>query len=163
MKRCGILGSSPRTSLIRARLAAVRAVRAARQQLSGFLLRHERTYGAGRRAWTKAHRVWLADQSFTQPAQHETFNVLKTGGYNLEHNFGHGKQTLASVLVVLNLIAFAFHIAARLAVLAWREAVAARGATYRFFEHLRTVTVYVVFQNWDHLLRSIAAAAIRPP
>jgi len=95
--------------------------------------------------------------------ENETFNVLKTGGYNLEHNFGHGKQTLASVLVVLNLIAFAFHTAARLAVLAWREAVAARGATYRFFEHLRTVTVYVVFQNWDHLLRSIAAAAIRPP
>lgn len=95
--------------------------------------------------------------------ENETFNVLKTGGYNLEHNFGHGKTTLASVLVVLNLLAFAFHTAARLAVLAWREAVIARGATYRFFEHLRTVTVYVVFQDWDHLLRSIADAAIRPP
>jgi hypothetical protein len=95
--------------------------------------------------------------------ENETFNVLKTGGYNLEHNFGHGKKTLASVLVVLNLLAFAFHTAARLAVLAWREAVIARGATYRFFEHLRTVTVYVVFQDWDHLLRSIADAAIRPP
>lgn len=95
--------------------------------------------------------------------ENETFNVLKTGGYNLEHNFGHGKRTLASLLVVLNLLAFAFHSAARLAVLAWREAVAARGATYRFFEHLRTVTIYVVFQDWDHLLRSIAAAAIRPP
>jgi hypothetical protein len=95
--------------------------------------------------------------------ENETFNVLKTGGYNLEHNFGHGKETLASVLVVLNLLAFAFHTSARLAVLAWREAVVARGPTYRFFEHLRTVTVYVVFQDWDHLLRSIAAAAIRPP
>jgi hypothetical protein len=28
------------------------------------------------------------------------FNVLETNGYNLEHNFGHGKETLASVLVV---------------------------------------------------------------
>ena len=55
--------------LIRARLAAVRAVRAARQQLSAFLLRHERIYPAGRTAWTKAHRGWLADQSFAQPAQ----------------------------------------------------------------------------------------------
>jgi len=50
-----------------------------------------------------------------------------------------------------------------LTVLAWRQAVVARGATYRFFEHLRTITAYVVFQNWDHLLRSITAAAIRPP
>jgi hypothetical protein len=66
-------------------------------------------------------------------------------------------------LVVLNLLTFAFHTAARLAVLAWREAIVARGAAYRFFEHLRTVTAYVVFQNWDHLRRSIAAAAVRPP
>src|ERR1700692_769738 len=55
--------------LIRARLAAVRAVRAALQQLIAFLLRHERIYPAGRTAWTKAHRGWLADQSFAQPAQ----------------------------------------------------------------------------------------------
>jgi transposase len=54
--------------LIRARLAAVRAVRAARQQLSAFLLRHERTYPGNRTPWTKAHRGWLAQQSFAQPA-----------------------------------------------------------------------------------------------
>jgi hypothetical protein len=95
--------------------------------------------------------------------ENETFNVLKTNGYNLEHNFGHGKQTLASVMVTLNLLAFAFHTAACLGVLAWRTAVIARGPTYRFFEHLRTITVYVVFQDWPHLLQSIAAAAIRPP
>lgn len=95
--------------------------------------------------------------------ENETFNVLKTKGYNLEHNFGHGKETLASLLVTLNLLAFAFHTAAWLAVLAWQAAVIARGPIYRFFEHLRTITTYVVFQDWDHLLRSIAAAAIRPP
>jgi transposase len=62
--------------LIRTRLAAVRAtkharegVRTARQQLSAFLLRHERIYPNGGKAWTKAHRGWLADQSFAQPAQ----------------------------------------------------------------------------------------------
>ena len=39
--------------------------------------------------------------------ENETFNVLKTNGYNLEHNFGHGKEILASVLVTLNPLAFA--------------------------------------------------------
>ena len=95
--------------------------------------------------------------------ENETFNVLKCGGYNLEHNFGHGKDTLASVLVVLNLLAFAYHTLASISVLAWKAAVAAKGATYRFFEHLRTITTYVVFQNWAHLLRSIGEGAIRPP
>jgi hypothetical protein len=39
--------------------------------------------------------------------ENEAFNVLKTKGYNLEHNFGHGKQNLSTVLVMLNLLAFA--------------------------------------------------------
>jgi transposase len=55
--------------LIRARLAAVRAVRIARQQLSAFLLRHERVYPTDKTTWTKAHRRWLADQGFAEPAQ----------------------------------------------------------------------------------------------
>jgi hypothetical protein len=95
--------------------------------------------------------------------ENETFNVLKTNGYNLEHNFGHGKQTLASIFLTLNLLAFAFHTAAWLAALAWRAAVAACGATYRFFENLRTITTYVVFRDWPHLLQAIIAADLRPP
>jgi transposase len=44
--------------LVRARQAAVRALRQARQQLSGFLLRHGHHYN--RPAWTQMHRRWLA-------------------------------------------------------------------------------------------------------
>jgi hypothetical protein len=95
--------------------------------------------------------------------ENETFNVLKTNGYNLEHNFGHGKKTLASVLVVLNLLAFAFHTLSQFSVLAWRQAMAACGPRYRFFEHLRSITAYVVFQDWTHLLQSIANRTLKPP
>src|SRR3954467_13419763 len=41
--------------------------------------------------------------------ENESFNVLKTKGYNLEHNFGHGKRHFATVLAILNLLAFACH------------------------------------------------------
>ncbi len=41
--------------------------------------------------------------------ENESFNVLKTKGYNLEHNFGHGNNNLAALLVTMNLLAFAFH------------------------------------------------------
>lgn len=95
--------------------------------------------------------------------ENETFNVLKTNGYNLEHNFGHGKSTLASLLVALNLLAFAFHTVAALAVLAWRNALAARGPNYSFFEHLRTITAYIVFPDWDNLLTAIEDPKRRPP
>jgi transposase len=54
--------------LVRARLAAVRALRQARQQLSGFLLRQGQHYG--RPAWTLMHRRWLAGLRFAQAAHH---------------------------------------------------------------------------------------------
>ena len=95
--------------------------------------------------------------------ENETFNVLKTNGYHLEHNFGHGKKTLASVFVVLNLLAFAFHTVAQLCVIAWRNARATCGARYRFFEHLRTVTAYIVFDGWPHLLHTIIDPKARAP
>jgi transposase len=54
--------------LVRARLAAVRALRQARQQLSGFLLRHGRHYN--RPAWTLMHRRWLAGLRFEHEIHH---------------------------------------------------------------------------------------------
>jgi transposase len=54
--------------LVRARQAAVRALRQARQQLSGFLLRQGRHYH--RPAWTLMHRRWLAGLRFEQAAHH---------------------------------------------------------------------------------------------
>jgi transposase len=54
--------------LVRARQAAVRNLRQARQQLSGFLLRHGRHYH--RPAWTLLHRRWLASLKFDQSVHH---------------------------------------------------------------------------------------------
>lgn len=38
--------------------------------------------------------------------ENETFNTLKNQGYNLEHNYGHGKQHLSSVFGCLMMLAF---------------------------------------------------------
>src|SRR3954467_6811140 len=54
--------------LVRARTAAMEAVRRARQQLQGFLLRHGRVF-TGRKTWSPAHRRWLAGLRFEHPAQ----------------------------------------------------------------------------------------------
>jgi transposase len=61
-------GHEAMRDLVRARLDAVHALRRARQQLSGFLLRHGRHYG--RPAWTKLHRRWLAGLKFEQAIHH---------------------------------------------------------------------------------------------
>src|SRR6267142_1945598 len=82
----------------------------------------------------------------------ENNNVLKTKGYHLEHNFGHGKQYLSATMLSLNLLAFLFH-----AVLEWSDEqyallrkVLARRQT--FFEDIRALTRYMVFESWYHLM-----------
>jgi transposase len=53
--------------LVRTRAAAMRARHRARQQLSGFLLRHGRVRSG--KNWTLAHRRWLSTVRFDHPAQ----------------------------------------------------------------------------------------------
>jgi transposase len=61
-------GHEAMRDLVRARLAAVHALRRARQQLSGFLLRQGCHYR--RPAWTQLHRRWLAGLRFEQTVHH---------------------------------------------------------------------------------------------
>jgi transposase len=67
--------------------------RAARQQLSAFLLRHERIYRDGRTPSTKAHRGWLTDQSFAHPAQQivleESIEAMRLGEQRQSRVEGH--------------------------------------------------------------------------
>ena len=94
--------------------------------------------------------------------ENETFNVLKNGGYNLEHNFGHGKQNLAAILVSLNLLAFAFHTVCDIADDLWRAARQKLGPRYNFFNKLCGITAFLVFPSWDDLLLTLAFAKAPP-
>ena len=94
--------------------------------------------------------------------ENEGFNTLKTKGYNLEHNFGHGKQHLSAALATLNLLAFAFHTVADLTYDVWYQAVSKTGARSRFFERMRSITVFVVFRSWTNLLTTMAFASQLP-
>jgi hypothetical protein len=85
-------------------------------------------------------------------SENENNNVLKTKGYHLEPNFGHGKQYLSATMLSLHLLAFLFH-----TVLEWsdekhallRHVLARR---QRFFEDLRALTRYMIFESWQHLM-----------
>jgi hypothetical protein len=93
--------------------------------------------------------------------ENETFNVLKTKGYNLEHSFGHGKKNLSAILVSLNLLAFATHTVCDIADELWRNARTKLGPRYNFFSKLAAITVYLIFTSWEDLLLTLAFA--KPP
>ena len=84
--------------------------------------------------------------------ENENNNVLKNRGYHLEHNFGHGKKHLASLLMTMNLLAFGFHTLLELTDESYRLIRQAVGARRKFFTHLEALTTYLAFENWERLM-----------
>ena len=99
---------------------------------------------------------------FLRPTRHETFNVMKNNGYELEHNFGHGKKFLAAMLAALNLLAFAWHNVLDVLGSSWKAAREAVGKRTTFFQEMLTLTKFVVFPSWDILFDAIVTADIPP-
>jgi len=84
--------------------------------------------------------------------ENENFNVLKNRGYRLEHNYGHGKQHLSTVLLSLLLLAFLFHTVLHLCSHRYQAVREKLGPRRTFFNDLRALTRYMYFDSWDSLL-----------
>lgn len=85
--------------------------------------------------------------------ENENNNTLKTKGYHFEHNFGHGSQDLANVLAILNLLSFLLHTVQELLTPAYQRLRQVLGARKTFFNDLRALTRYMIFDSWDDLFR----------
>ena len=85
-------------------------------------------------------------------SENETNNTLKNQGYNFEHNFGHGEEHLANFLATLNLLAFLLH--TLLDLLDEQYQVLRKELVTRvdFFNDLRALLRYMVFDSWDSLM-----------
>ena len=66
--------------------------------------------------------------------ENETFNTLKNQGYYLEHNFGHGKQYLATVFGKLTFLAFLVDQLQELGCELFRKAVRSRRTKISFWD-----------------------------
>jgi len=84
--------------------------------------------------------------------ENENHNVLKTKGYHLEHNFGHGKQHLSAFLLTLNLLAFLFHTILHLVDERYQQIRQIRGTRKGFFQDILALTNYLWFESWTALL-----------
>ena len=95
--------------------------------------------------------------------ENENNNTLKTKGYHFEHNYGHGKRHLSSLLASLIILAFLTH-----TVLDWaddkfqllRKKLPSRK---RLFNDIKTLTSYLCFDSWDALIDFMLESFNRPP
>ncbi|MCW5971035.1 MAG: hypothetical protein KIT57_21230 [Blastocatellales bacterium] len=94
--------------------------------------------------------------------ENEQFNVHKNHGYELEHNYGHGRQTLSMVFYLLNLLAFLAHKVLEFGDRLYqqcREDESRRG----LWTMLRSAFYLIEFDSWDALLLNHLSDESRSP
>lgn len=88
--------------------------------------------------------------------ENENNNVLKTQGFHLEHNYGHGKQFLSATLLTLHLLAFLAHTFLEFVDSQYRAVRQALARRKTFFHDFTTLTKYLFFDSWQHLMNFMA-------
>jgi hypothetical protein len=96
--------------------------------------------------------------------ENEGNNTLKTKGYHFEHNYGHGQQHLAAFLLTLILLAFLCHTFLDLLNASYQLLRRTLAARRTFFDDLRALTRYSVFDSWGQLFDfMIRGLQLEPP
>lgn len=87
--------------------------------------------------------------------ENETFNTLKTQGYNLEHNYGHGKEHLATNFANLTFTAFLIDQIEQLACPLFQKALAAKKSKTALWHAIRGLFDWFLIGSWSDLLKAI--------
>ncbi|XCN75268.1 MAG: ISNCY family transposase [Candidatus Electrothrix aestuarii] len=84
--------------------------------------------------------------------ENENNNILKTKGYHLDHNFGHGDKFLSNTLLTLNLVAFLAHTFLEFVDKKYKAVRSVLSVRKTFFNDLKALTKYLFFSNWSQLI-----------
>lgn len=96
--------------------------------------------------------------------ENATFNTLKNQGYYLEHNYGHGKSNLTTVLALLMFLAFTVDQIQEACCGLFNAALAHCGRRLRLWESLRSHLRHFEFGNFADLYLAIATGKLcKPP
>lgn len=83
--------------------------------------------------------------------ENENINTLKTKGYHLEHNYGHGKKYLSQLLAAYALLAFLMHTVMDLTDTLYQSLRSRLGSRENFFNAIKQLTTFLYFRSWEHL------------
>lgn len=89
--------------------------------------------------------------------ENETFNTLKNFGYNLEHNYGHGKKYLSTVLCLLMLLAFFIDQIQGMSCSLFQAVKKLAGSFSCLWEDTRVLLRFATWISWEDLYQFMAS------
>jgi len=120
----------------------------------------------GKHRKTPYHNAWISDWKISEEnvagivatgrcrwkIENENNNTLKTKGYHLEHNFGHGEKHLSSLLAAMNMLAHLTHTFLSHCDEAYRLIRAKLPTRKTFFDDVRALLRYMCFPSWEAMM-----------
>ena len=88
--------------------------------------------------------------------ENETFNTLKNLGYNFEHNYGHGKKYLSTVLCLLMMLAFLIDQVQEISCSLFQKCKKFAGTYRGLWITMQTLFRYVRVVDWESFYLMIA-------
>ena len=118
---------------------------------------------------TTVKRMWVTDLTVTErnvativkgararwKIENETFNCLKTKGYNFEHNYGHGYNGLSNVFAGLMLLAFLIDQILEAFNKTFQAVLKKMVSRIRTWELCRSLFLIYYVTTWDAFYRAI--------
>lgn len=115
------------------------------------------------------HFSWVTDIFLTQEnvfkimqagrsrwkIENETFNTLKNQGYHFEHNYGHGKLYLSTVLAYLMMLAFAIDQAVQMSCGLFQAALRAAKKKSWFWRKIQELFACFLVDSWTDIYSAI--------
>ena len=116
--------------------------------------------------WSWVTDIELTDETVTDVMrggrcrwhiENQTFNTLKNQGYNLEHNYGHGKHHLATNLAYLTFLAFLVDQIQEMACPEFQKALKkrARGVRIYLWKAITRLFLSWMIEGWDELFNAL--------
>lgn len=88
--------------------------------------------------------------------ENETFNTLKNQGYEFEHNYGHGKKNLCSIMSMMMMLSFLVDQAQLLCCRLYQKAKQERGGFKTLWEYMRIIMDLLNLDSWDQFYRYLS-------
>ena len=87
--------------------------------------------------------------------ENENNNTLKTKGYHLTHNFGHGKKNLSVVFALLMMLAFLVDQTQQLACRLFQAVLEKEGSRRSLWDHMRSLFYSLEFDSMESIYRAL--------
>jgi len=84
--------------------------------------------------------------------ENRQFLTTKKGGYNLEHNYGHGKENLSFNFYILNMLAFLVHQILHITSKDFNKFKEMEGSYLTMYEAIKWSLRYFIFETFDELI-----------